>query len=62
MANMPIPRLIPRFRTHRQEPSPPPEIEGDTWTALMVAAQAGHGGAYQRLLCESALWLKHYFS
>lgn len=59
---MPIPRLIPRFRPHREPPVTLPKIEGDTWTELMVAAQAGHGGAYQRLLGESALWLKHYFA
>ena len=33
----------------------------DEWGALMVAAQAGHGGAYQRLLTEIADWLRQYF-
>lgn len=34
----------------------------DAWGALMAAAQAGHGGAYQRLLTELSTWLLHYFS
>jgi RNA polymerase sigma factor (sigma-70 family) len=33
----------------------------DAWSALMQAAQDGHGGAYHRLLKEIADWLVHYF-
>ena len=32
------------------------------WGALMVAAQAGNGGAYRRLLAESAGWLTRYYA
>ncbi|WP_420136914.1 sigma-70 family RNA polymerase sigma factor [Sphingomonas sp.] len=35
--------------------------DADTWAALMCAAQAGHGGAYQRLLTEISDWLTRYF-
>lgn len=31
------------------------------WGALMTAAQAGHGGTYQRLLTELSQWLVRYF-
>ena len=31
------------------------------WGALMVAAQAGDGGAYHRLLTEIDTWLRHYY-
>jgi RNA polymerase sigma factor (sigma-70 family) len=34
----------------------------DAWGALMVAAQNGHGGAYQRLLGEMSIWLEAYFT
>jgi RNA polymerase sigma factor (sigma-70 family) len=33
----------------------------DAWSGLMVAAQKGHGGAYQRLLAEISDWLQRYF-
>ncbi|MFC7665029.1 sigma-70 family RNA polymerase sigma factor [Methylorubrum suomiense] len=33
----------------------------DTWSALMAAAQDGHGGAYRRLLNETTDWLQRYF-
>jgi RNA polymerase sigma-70 factor (ECF subfamily) len=33
----------------------------DDWGSLMVAAQAGHGGAYRRLLAEISAWLTRYF-
>jgi len=33
----------------------------DGWGGLMVAAQNGHGGAYQRLLSEISEWLRRYF-
>jgi RNA polymerase sigma factor (sigma-70 family) len=32
------------------------------WDALMVAAQAGDGAAYRRLLREISSWLKRYYS
>lgn len=33
----------------------------DEWGRLMVAALAGHGGAYNRLLSEIQPWLQRYF-
>jgi RNA polymerase sigma factor (sigma-70 family) len=36
---------------------------GDSdWGALMVAAQAGNGGAYHRLLVEVSAWLRRYYA
>ncbi len=32
------------------------------WSALMAAAQGGHGGAYRRLLGEIRPWLARYYS
>ena len=32
------------------------------WGALMAAAQAGHGGAYRRLLVEIRPWLLRYYA
>jgi RNA polymerase sigma factor (sigma-70 family) len=37
------------------------EARLDNWSSLMAAAQAGHGGAYQRLLEEMSIWLHDYF-
>jgi RNA polymerase sigma factor (sigma-70 family) len=34
----------------------------DKWGGLMAAAQAGHGGAYRRLLEEVRHWLQRYMS
>ena len=34
----------------------------DLWGDLMIAAQAGDGGAYQRLLTEATAWLRRYYS
>lgn len=34
----------------------------DQWGQLMAAAQAGNGGAYNRLLSELGPWLTRYFS
>ena len=34
----------------------------DEWGALMVAAQAGDGGAYRRLLSELKEWLTRYYA
>jgi RNA polymerase sigma-70 factor (ECF subfamily) len=31
------------------------------WRGLMIAAQAGHGGAYRRLLEEVGVWLRRYY-
>jgi RNA polymerase sigma factor (sigma-70 family) len=39
----------------------PSRTAPDEWSGLMVAAQAGHGGAYRRLLGEMSTWLTHYF-
>jgi RNA polymerase sigma factor (sigma-70 family) len=38
-----------------------PTAAPDGWSALMAAAQGGHGGAYQRLLNEVSDWLRRYF-
>jgi RNA polymerase sigma factor (sigma-70 family) len=40
---------------------PAPAAPSGEWEALMTAAQAGHGGAYQRLLTELSAWLLRYF-
>jgi RNA polymerase sigma factor (sigma-70 family) len=37
-------------------------MDQDNWGGLMGASQAGHGGAYRRLLEEVRVWLKRYFS
>jgi RNA polymerase sigma factor (sigma-70 family) len=39
-----------------------PSTPGDDWGNLMVAAQAGNGGAYHRLLVEVRPWLVHYYA
>jgi len=58
----PIPRLIPPPRPARPGRDGPSATAGlDAWSGLMVAAQAGHGGAYQRLLAEISDWLHRYF-
>jgi RNA polymerase sigma-70 factor (ECF subfamily) len=38
------------------------EVDQTGWNALMAAAQAGHGGAYRRLLGEIREWLVRYFA
>lgn len=38
------------------------EGQADQWGAWMAAAQAGHGGAYRRLLGEVRVWLLRYFA
>jgi RNA polymerase sigma-70 factor (ECF subfamily) len=43
----------------RDRPSRP--TSADEWGRLMIAAQAGHGGAYQRLLGEISASLHRYF-
>jgi len=53
---MPSPRAAQRVRDQSSSGSGP-----DAWGGLMVAAQAGHGGAYQRLLSELSDWLNRYF-
>jgi RNA polymerase sigma-70 factor (ECF subfamily) len=45
---------------HRFDRSPR-AASRDEWSALMIAAQEGHGGAYQRLLTEIVDWLRQYF-
>jgi RNA polymerase sigma factor (sigma-70 family) len=47
-------------RTQRGSELPAPAGQSE-WGALMTAAQAGHGGAYQRLLTELSQWLIRYF-
>jgi RNA polymerase sigma-70 factor (ECF subfamily) len=62
MVANPISRLKPASRGSRstREVSQG-AAEADAWGALMCAGQAGHGGAYQRLLTEISGWLTHYF-
>jgi RNA polymerase sigma-70 factor (ECF subfamily) len=36
--------------------------ESTSWSELMVAAQAGNGGAYRRLLGEVGVWLHRYYA
>lgn len=43
--------------THEQ-----PAALNDHWGYLMGAAQAGHGGNYNRLLGEISTWLQRYYS
>lgn len=38
------------------------QAQPDEWGALMVAAQAGHAGAYRRLLSELRGWLTRYYA
>lgn len=58
----PILRLNPlRRKTPRNGANSAPAESPDKWSALMAAAQAGHGGAYQRLLTEVSDWLAQYF-
>jgi RNA polymerase sigma factor (sigma-70 family) len=56
MVANPIPRLMPS-----QDRRSSHAATRDEWSALMVAAQDGHGGAYQRLLSEISDWLRLYF-
>ena len=37
-------------------------VSKDRWGELMTAAQAGNGGAYNRLLTEVAAWLQRYYT
>jgi RNA polymerase sigma factor (sigma-70 family) len=59
MVANPISRLMPSPGADR--PQPGRAAAQDAWSALMVAAQAGHGGAYQRLLRDISDWLRAYF-
>jgi len=34
---------------------------GSDWRGMMIAAQAGNGGAYRRLLEEVGVWLRRYY-
>lgn len=34
----------------------------DIWSELMMAGQAGNGGAYNRLLSEISIWLQRYYA
>lgn len=55
-------RLTPSRRAaSRSHGGAAPAARSDEWGALMAAAQAGHGGAYQRLLTEISDWLVQYF-
>jgi RNA polymerase sigma-70 factor (ECF subfamily) len=48
-------------RSERRSDFSAPAVRSAGWEALMTAAQAGHGGAYQRLLTELSAWLLRYF-
>lgn len=62
MVGNPISRMTPLAGTSWRDPDRSPQpASRDEWGALMVAAQQGHGGAYQRLLTEIVDWLRHYF-
>ncbi len=37
-------------------------VPDDRWDKLMIAAQSGNGGAYNRLLTEVAAWLQRYYA
>lgn len=37
-------------------------VPDDRWSEMMAAAQAGNGGAYNRLLTEAAAWLQRYYA
>lgn len=41
--------------------NPPAAAKADSWGDLMAAAQAGHGGAYRRLLGEIDPWLRGFY-
>jgi DNA-directed RNA polymerase specialized sigma24 family protein len=38
------------------------ESRVEEWGSLMLAAQAGNGGAYRRLLAEIRPWLLRYYN
>lgn len=40
----------------------PAPAQPDRWSELMACAQTGHGGAYNRLLGEVAVWLRSYYA
>jgi RNA polymerase sigma-70 factor (ECF subfamily) len=62
MVANPIMRLMPSKAAATQDRRWPSRAAArDEWSALMVAAQDGHGGAYQRLLREISDWLRLYF-
>jgi RNA polymerase sigma-70 factor (ECF subfamily) len=62
MLALPISRLKPMSaRPRRSSDHSAPAAQSGEWDALMTAAQAGHGGAYQRLLTELSAWLLRYF-
>jgi RNA polymerase sigma-70 factor (ECF subfamily) len=52
---------LPGSPAHRVQDCPASPSVPDEWSALMVAAQNGHGGAYRRLLNETSEWLQRYF-
>lgn len=57
-----IRRLIPQRAVSQTKNRPAAAPVNDIWGDLMVQAQNGHGGAYQRLLTELSQWLTRYFS
>jgi len=50
-----------RDPARRAQDAPAGPALSDEWSALMKAAQDGHGGAYRRLLNEMSEWLHRYF-
>jgi RNA polymerase sigma factor (sigma-70 family) len=57
---MRLPSILMRPSGPARGEQAPPQA-ADAWGAWMVAAQAGHGGAYRRLLTEMSRWLERYF-
>jgi RNA polymerase sigma-70 factor (ECF subfamily) len=60
----PLTRLVPRpsrALPHGSDGAAATGTKADAWGGLMAAAQAGQGGAYQRLLMEISDWLQLYF-
>lgn len=63
MSRNPLSRLSTALAgaARRDEDRLPRATGPDHWGGLMLAAQDGHGGAYQRLLTEISQWLHRYF-
>lgn len=57
--------MVVAFRLGLRESSLPLAAnpgEPDQWRELMAMAQAGHGGAYHRLLVEITPWLRRFYA
>lgn len=49
-------------KTPSRSDADPGEASESAWDGMMIAAQAGQGGVYRRLLEEVAVWLRAYFA